>query len=132
MFDVGGGLGVDYDGSKTTFASSMNYTTEEYARDVVWNIQDICKRGNVPEPDIVTEAGRAIVAHHSVLVFNVLGIASTFSHRINAPEILKRVTQPAVQMMAQLLVDLSPKNCQEHYMTLRRFETTCWRSLIWG
>mgnify|MGYP000154716669 CR=1 FL=1 len=113
MLDVGGGLGVDYDGSKTTFASSMNYTLEEYARDVVWSIQDICKKGNVPNPDILTEAGRAMVAHHSVLVFNVLGLASTFGHKANPTEILQKATHSGVQTLAQLMIDLSPKNLQE-------------------
>ncbi|MDQ2868171.1 MAG: biosynthetic arginine decarboxylase [Verrucomicrobiota bacterium] len=66
--DVGGGLGVDYDGSKTTFDSSTNYTLQEYANDVVWNIMDVCDSEKVPHPAIVSESGRAIVAHHSVLV----------------------------------------------------------------
>ena len=72
--DVGGGLGVDYDGSQTNFASSMNYTMQEYANDVVYAIQEICDADGVPHPNIVTESGRAIVAHHSVLVVDVLGV----------------------------------------------------------
>jgi len=66
--DVGGGLGVDYDGSRTAYESSMNYTLQEYARDVVYNIIDVCESEKVPHPTIVSESGRAIVAHHSVLV----------------------------------------------------------------
>jgi arginine decarboxylase len=66
--DVGGGLGVDYDGSRTAYESSMNYTLQEYARDVVYNIIDVCDSEKVPHPTIVSESGRAIVAHHSVLV----------------------------------------------------------------
>ncbi len=66
--DVGGGLAIDYDGSRSTFHSSMNYSVEEYARDVVYNITDICDDEKVPHPNIVSESGRAIVAHHSVLV----------------------------------------------------------------
>ena len=72
--DIGGGLGVDYDGSQTNFPSSMNYTNQEYARDVVATILDACDAKGLPHPDIVTETGRAMVAHHSVLVFNVLGV----------------------------------------------------------
>jgi arginine decarboxylase len=68
FIDVGGGLGVDYDGSRTAFDSSMNYTLQEYARDVVYNIIDVCESEKVPHPTIVSESGRAIVAHHSVLV----------------------------------------------------------------
>jgi arginine decarboxylase len=66
--DVGGGLGVDYDGSGSDFDSSTNYSLQEYANDVVWNIMDVCDSEGVPHPVIVSEGGRAIVAHHSVLV----------------------------------------------------------------
>jgi arginine decarboxylase len=66
--DVGGGLGVDYDGSRSTFDSSTNYSLQEYVNDVVWNIMDVCDSEAVAHPAIVSESGRAIVAHHSVLV----------------------------------------------------------------
>jgi len=66
--DVGGGLGVDYDGSGSDFDSSANYSLQEYANDVVWNIMDVCDSESVAHPAIVNEGGRAIVAHHSVLV----------------------------------------------------------------
>ena len=66
--DVGGGLGVDYDGSGSDFDSSANYSLQEYANDVVWNIMEVCDSESVPHPAIVSEGGRAIVAHHSVLV----------------------------------------------------------------
>ncbi|HSN97145.1 MAG TPA: biosynthetic arginine decarboxylase [Candidatus Nanopelagicales bacterium] len=71
--DVGGGLAIDYDGSRSTFHSSMNYSVEEYARDIVHNIADICDDEKVPHPNIVSESGRAIVAHHSVLVVQAFG-----------------------------------------------------------
>src|SRR5947209_14632946 len=73
-FDVGGGLGVDYDGSQTNFESSMNYSTQEYANDVVYGVMEICDADHVPHPVIVSESGRAITAHHAVLVVNVLGV----------------------------------------------------------
>src|SRR5687768_7280536 len=73
--DVGGGLGVDYDGSQTNFESSMNYTLEEYANDVVYHIQTVCDEAGVAHPTIISESGRAVVAYHSVLVFNVLGVS---------------------------------------------------------
>jgi arginine decarboxylase len=73
FIDVGGGLGVDYDGSRTAFASSMNYTLQEYARDVVYNIMDVVDSEKVPHPAIVSEGGRAIVAHHSVLIVEAFG-----------------------------------------------------------
>ena len=71
--DVGGGLGVDYDGSRTTFDSSTNYSLQEYARDIVYNIMDVCDSEKVPHPVIVSESGRAIVAHHSILVVEAFG-----------------------------------------------------------
>ena len=80
--DVGGGLGVDYDGSRTNFESSMNYTLEEYANDVVYHIQSVCDEASVPHPTIFSESGRAVVAYHSVLVFNVLGVSAFGAERI--------------------------------------------------
>ncbi len=73
-FDVGGGLGVDYDGSQTNFHSSMNYTVQEYANDVVAALGELCDEEKVPAPTIVSESGRAVVAHHAVLVVDVLGV----------------------------------------------------------
>jgi arginine decarboxylase len=71
--DVGGGLGVDYDGSRTSFDSSTNYSLQEYCNDVVYNIMEVCDSEEVPHPVIVSEGGRAIVAHHSVLVVESFG-----------------------------------------------------------
>src|SRR5882757_2676153 len=71
--DVGGGLGVDYDGSRSAFDSSTNYTLQEYTNDVVYYIADVCNAEKVPHPNIISESGRAIVAHHSVLVVEVFG-----------------------------------------------------------
>lgn len=75
FLDVGGGLGIDYDGSQTDFESSVNYTLQEYANDVVYHIQNVCDEVGVPHPAIITESGRAIAAYHSVLVFNVVGVS---------------------------------------------------------
>ncbi len=88
--DVGGGLGIDYDGSRTNFESSMNYSMEEYARDVVFNIREICNSSGVPDPDIVSASGRAIVAPHSLLVIEVF-------ERINKRESLGQQHQPKVK-----------------------------------
>ncbi|HZZ58171.1 MAG TPA: biosynthetic arginine decarboxylase, partial [Opitutaceae bacterium] len=85
--DVGGGLGIDYDGSRTNFESSMNYSLEEYARDVVFNIREICRGAEVAVPDIVSESGRAVVAPHSMLVVEVF-------ERINKRESLGTQHQP--------------------------------------
>ena len=71
--DVGGGLAVDYDGSKTNFHASKNYNMQNYANDIVAQVKDACEQGQVPVPTLVSESGRAIAAHQSVLVFDVLG-----------------------------------------------------------
>ncbi len=75
FLDVGGGLGVDYDGSQTDFESSVNYTLQEYANDIIYHAQNVCDEAGVPHPSIITESGRAIAAYHSALVFNVLGVS---------------------------------------------------------
>ena len=72
--DVGGGLGIDYDGSSTNFESSMNYSLQEYARDVVYHLKEACAEAQIPQPAIITESGRALTAHHAVLVTEVLGV----------------------------------------------------------
>ena len=66
---------MDYDGSQTNFESSTNYTLQEYANDVVYHIQSVCDDAGVKHPTIISESGRAVVAYHSVLVFNVLGVS---------------------------------------------------------
>jgi arginine decarboxylase len=73
FMDVGGGLGVDYDGSRSAFESSINYSLQEYTNDIVYYIADVCNAEGVPHPNIVSESGRAIVAHHSVLIVEVFG-----------------------------------------------------------
>jgi len=73
FMDVGGGLGVDYDGSRSAFDSSTNYSLQEYTNDIVYYIADVCNAEGVPHPDIISESGRALVAHHSVLIVEVFG-----------------------------------------------------------
>ena len=74
--DIGGGLGVDYDGSQTNFESSINYTLQEYANDVVYQVQTVCDEAGVTHPNIISESGRAVVAYHSMLIFGTLGVAN--------------------------------------------------------
>ncbi|MFN7022281.1 MAG: biosynthetic arginine decarboxylase, partial [Phycisphaerales bacterium] len=76
MLDIGGGMGVDYDGSQSAWTSSINYTVDEYAADVVYRIKTVCDDAGVPHPTIISESGRAMVAYNSVLVVNVLGKSS--------------------------------------------------------
>src|SRR6187431_3187767 len=112
--DVGGGLGVDYDGSQTNFESSVNYTLEEYANDVVYHIQTVCDDAGVKHPTIVSESGRAIVAYHSVLIFNVLGVSAFGEEKI--PESIKpdEAEQPVIDLL-ETYNNLSPRNALESY-----------------
>ncbi len=80
--DVGGGLGVDYDGSGTNFPSSMNYTLNEYANDVVYRVASVCNLRDIPHPIIVSESGRAVAAYHSVLIFDALGSSALDKFRV--------------------------------------------------
>ena len=111
--DVGGGLGVDYDGSQTNFESSVNYTLQEYANDVVFRVKTVCDEAGVKPPTIVTESGRATVAYHSVLVFNVLGV-SRFVVEAVPEEIPEDSPQPLHDLLS-LYRDISKKNLLESY-----------------
>src|SRR6202166_1102325 len=113
FLDVGGGLGVDYDGSQTDFESSVNYTLQEYANDVVYHIQNVCDEAQIPHPTIVTESGRAIAAYHSVLVFNVLGV-SAFSEDNKPPPLPPEPEQPLIDLQETFRA-LSTKNLLESY-----------------
>src|SRR5256885_13611316 len=85
FLDVGGGLGVDYDGSRSAFDSSTNYTLQEYTNDIVYYVGDVCNAEKVPHPDIISESGRAIVAHHSVLIVEVFGAIEKIRQNIELP-----------------------------------------------
>jgi arginine decarboxylase len=111
--DVGGGLGIDYDGSQSDFVSSVNYTLQEYANDVVFRIKNVCDEAEVPHPTIFSESGRAMVAYHSVLVFDVLGV-SNFDQYQSPPEIPEDTPQPITDLFG-IHRDLSKKNYLESY-----------------
>jgi arginine decarboxylase len=111
--DCGGGLGVDYDGSRTNFHSSVNYTLQEYASDIVSQIAEACNATGVPHPDIVTESGRALTAHHSVLVFNVLDTNQMLLGQI--PESLADDEHRVIQQLYETFEGVSRKNFQESY-----------------
>jgi arginine decarboxylase len=111
--DVGGGLGVDYDGSRSAFESSINYTLQEYTNDVVYYIGDICNAENVPHPDIISESGRALVAHHSVLIVEVFGAIE----KIRPGEFLKfgDNEHPLVKELLDIKKNLARLNKLEAY-----------------
>ncbi len=116
-FDVGGGLGVDYVGTRNTGqSSSVNYTLEEYVGDVVYNLQRVCANEGVPEPHIVSESGRAVTAHHSMVVMNVFGHIE-----IGAPDEIAgaSIAQPnearVVREMREIVTALTARNKAEVY-----------------
>ncbi|MBS1855894.1 MAG: biosynthetic arginine decarboxylase [Acidobacteria bacterium] len=111
--DVGGGLGIDYDGSQTDFESSVNYTLQEYANDVIYHVQSVCDEVEVPHPTIITESGRAIAAYHSVLVFNVLGVAGMGDTDTPADPPAD-AEQPLIDL-SETLRGLTAKNLLESY-----------------
>ena len=110
--DVGGGLGVDYDGSGTS-DSSTNYSEQEYANDVVSIIQAICDEKGVPHPNIITEAGRSLVAYHAALVFNILGV----NDLKNPVEVQKaqRADHRIIKELTEIFDKLKPANINESY-----------------
>ena len=111
--DVGGGLGVDYDGSQTNFESSANYTLQEYANDVVFRIQTVCDEAGVQHPTIFSESGRAVVAYHSLLVFDVLGVADRGENGVPS-ELADDVEQPLRDLM-DTHRELSERNMLESF-----------------
>ena len=113
ILDVGGGLGIDYDGSQTDFESSVNYTLQEYANDIVYHVQNVCDDAEVPHPTIMSESGRAIAAYHSVLVFNVLGV-SGFGEEQVPGELPEDAEQPLVDLL-ETYRNLSLKNLLESF-----------------
>ncbi len=111
--DVGGGLGGDYDGSQTNFESSVNYTLQEYANDVIFHVQGVCDDAGVPHPTIFSESGRAVVAYHSVLVFNVLGVSTPVGTRV--PEQLEGEVEQPLRTLFDTYHDMTVRNILESY-----------------
>jgi arginine decarboxylase len=114
FLDIGGGMGVDYDGSKTTFESSVNYTTQEFANDVIYTIKSVCEDENVPEPNLVTESGRVMCAYHAVFVTSIRDEIETFAD--DQPEIKVSDDDPQVIIELKALCDeINSKNYREYY-----------------
>ncbi len=111
--NVGGGLGVDYDGSRTTFSSSMNYSIHEYAEDVVYTTKDICTQEQVPVPNLLSESGRSIVAYHEVVVVDIVGLIDT-THTKYKVELTGQEPQ-VLKELAYTRDNLSVKNFAEMY-----------------
>jgi arginine decarboxylase len=114
LLDVGGGMAVDYDGSKTAFDSSANYTAQEFANDVVYTIMQVCDDENVPHPTIIQESGRYLSAYHAILVTNVLDEVETVVEDITPIEIDEDDPQ-VVMELADLRETITVKNYREYY-----------------
>ncbi|MDH3997805.1 MAG: arginine decarboxylase, partial [Desulfuromonadales bacterium] len=112
--DVGGGLGVDYDGSKSSYFSSVNYSVEEYASDVIYQIKTVCDAAQVPCPNIISESGRALVAHYSVLVTNILN-TNTQNALPDYADALKDVSKlsPTVRRLHDIYTSLDKHSLRE-------------------
>jgi len=111
--NVGGGLGVDYDGSRTASDCSVNYSVQEYANDIVYTINEICQSENVPPPTIVTESGRAVAAHHALLVTNIIrALNPGMGGKTISPT---QVDSEVVLEMVDLHKDINQKNFREYY-----------------
>jgi arginine decarboxylase len=113
--NIGGGLGVDYDGSRTSSDYSVNYTLEEYTNNVVYTIKETCKETNVPEPHIVSESGRALAAYHAVLVAEVHGQLNGKLAQTPPPPGRKPVVHAVVKDMEQIVKNMDLKTFREYY-----------------
>ncbi len=111
--NVGGGAGVDYDGSKTSFESSANYTLQEFANDVVYTIKTVCSEEGVPEPNVITESGRILVAYHAILITNIVDEIETV-HGIKNITINDDEPQ-VVNELNDLYRTMNAKNFLEYY-----------------
>jgi arginine decarboxylase len=121
--DVGGGLGIDYDGSQTNFTSSMNYTVQEYANDIVYGVMELCDPAGVEHPILVSESGRATVAHHAMLVMDVLGVSEFTVGKI--PERLPADVEPTVRNLFEACRDVSRKNLLEAFHDVHTYRDQC-------
>lgn len=117
--DVGGGLGVDYDGSKTNFHASKNYNMQNYANDVVAGVKDACDERKIPVPIIISESGRAIASHQSVLVFDVLGTSDVPRE---VPEPIDENAHQIPRNLYEIYQSISPENYQEVYHDAIQFK----------
>ncbi len=123
FLNVGGGLAVDYDGSRTTFYVSANYGLQEYADDVVYTVKEVCDEQEVPHPVLVSESGRALTAHHSVLVIPVIDAIGSTRERLNLPDPGEEA-HSLISEMQDLLKNVTVKNYTETYYDALSYKDT--------
>jgi len=116
LLDVGGGLGVDYIGAGTDDPSSMNYSQQEYANDVIFAAEQTCSEASIPAPDIITESGRAMVAYHSMLVFDVIGVNRDQAHEKVEP--CDGSDHAVLHALSEAVENIAPDNLAESYHDL--------------
>lgn len=114
FLDVGGGMAVDYDGSRTSFESSANYNAREFANDVIYVIKTVCDDENVPHPTIIQESGRYLSAYHAILVTNVLDEIETVVEDIT-PMVVDNDDPQVVRELHDLRETINGKNYREYY-----------------
>ena len=114
LLDVGGGMAVDYDGSKTAFDSSANYSAQEFANDVIYTIKQVCDDENVPHPNVIQESGRYLAAYHAILITNVQDEIETVVEDITPIEIDEDDPQ-VITELGDLRETISVKNYREYY-----------------
>ncbi len=117
--DVGGGLGVDYDGSQTNFYASKNYNMQNYANDIVAELKDTCAERNIPVPTLISESGRAIASHQSVLIFDVL---STSEIPTEPPPPPQEGESPIITYLWETYQSVNQENYQELYHDATQFK----------
>lgn len=117
--DVGGGLGIDYDGSKTNFHASANYDMQNYANDVVSAVKEACSERSVPVPTIISESGRAIASHQSVLIFDVLNTSDVSPE---LPELDQKQEHHIVRNLHETYESIGLENYQEAYHDATQFK----------
>ena len=112
--NVGGGLGVDYDGSKTASEFSTNYSVQEFANDVIYTVSEVCENEDVPTPTVVTESGRAVVAYHSLLITEIKKVTAPGAGDFQADDTVTSKSEPVLELI-DLARDINSKNFREYY-----------------
>jgi arginine decarboxylase len=112
--NVGGGMGVDYDGSKTSFDSSANYSMQEFANDVVYTIKSVCDEEDIPVPTIVTESGRIVAAYHAMIIANIQDEIDTVLDDISKVTVTDDEPQVVIELK-DLVENINSKNFREYY-----------------
>ncbi len=127
--DVGGGLGVDYDGTGQS-DSSINYSEQEYANDIISGLQALCDEKKIPHPNVVTESGRFLVAHHSILVFNVTGVNNLYRYAL--PRVITKEDPQILQELQYIFEKINIDNLNECYNDLIQLKQESLQLFIYG